>query len=203
MEWIEKLSHITQEDIQHFIQQYESLGPLPGILVPFLESFLPFLPILVIIMGNALVYDLWKGFLFSWMGIFLGSLSVFGLSRKYGGRFSSYIRRRYPKTQRFFNWVESKGFTPIFIMACLPFAPSFLVNVVAGLSDIQRRSFMIAIALGKGFMVFLVSLVGYDFFSIIQHPWKLILTVSLFFLIWIIGRILEARYISKIPRQKP
>ena len=64
----EYISTLNKEDIIELLDKYESLGPLPGFLLPFVESFLPFLPIIVIVMGNAAAYGLWKGFLFSWTG---------------------------------------------------------------------------------------------------------------------------------------
>ncbi|NBI28451.1 TVP38/TMEM64 family protein [Chengkuizengella sp. YPA3-1-1] len=176
-----------------------------------LESFIPILPIFLIVLVNAQVYGLGLGFLFSWLGITVGSYSVFMISRTLGRKLSSYIDQRFStkrkyqfmrkykgnikKSRRFFHWIEKRGFTVIFTLACLPFAPTFLVNVVSGLSEVSKRTFFIATLLGKAFMSFLVSLVGYDLFSIVQNPWKVIFTLGIFLLIWIGGKRLEMRYV--------
>lgn len=193
----EYISSLSMQDITELLDKYEALGPLPGILFPFVEAFLPFLPIIVIIMGNAAAYGLWKGFLFSWLGIVAGSICIFALTRRFGRSFSAYIHRKYPRGRAMFEWMERKGFSPIFIMACFPFTPSFLLNVFAGLTQVSTGSFVLAIVLGKAFNVFLISLVGSDIFSIFYHPWKLIFVISLFSLIWVIGRRLEAHYRTK------
>lgn len=190
----EYISTLNKEDIIELLDKYESLGPLPGFLLPFVESFLPFLPIIVIVMGNAAAYGLWKGFLFSWTGVVTGSLCIFALTRRFGRPFAAYIHRKFPRGKAMFEWMERKGFTPIFVMACFPFTPSFLLNAFAGLTRISFASFLLAIVLGKAFNVFLISLVGFDIFSIFYHPWRLVFVVSLFSLIWVIGRKIEAHY---------
>jgi uncharacterized membrane protein YdjX (TVP38/TMEM64 family) len=194
MTWIEYISSLRLEDVLEILEKYESLGPVPGIVVPMIESFIPILPLIVILLANAEAFGLWKGFLFSWLGVSIGCLIVFFFTRRYGTRFSAYIQRKYPKGKALFEWIETKGFTPVFIFACFPFSPSALVNIVSGLSKISVRTFIVALISGKAFMIFLVSLVGDDLFTIYLHPWKLIFAVSLFFLVWVVGKTLEAKF---------
>ena len=53
------------ENIENLAAQYRALGPVLGILLPFLESFLPFLPLAVFVVANASAFGLWLGFLLS------------------------------------------------------------------------------------------------------------------------------------------
>src|SRR5699024_3159789 len=59
------------------LDKYEQLGPLPGIFLPFIEALLPFLPLFVFVIANSLAYGLLKGFIYSWLGSVLGSITVF------------------------------------------------------------------------------------------------------------------------------
>lgn len=52
----------TMENIMTLIQEYRSFGPLPGILLPMLEAFFPFLPLVILVMANANAFGLWIGF---------------------------------------------------------------------------------------------------------------------------------------------
>ena len=76
----------TLENIMELIKAYRSFGPLPGILLPMLEAFLPFLPLFLFVMANANAFGLWFGFLFSWIGAcsgaFLSFCSLENLDRK-------------------------------------------------------------------------------------------------------------------------
>lgn len=187
-------SNLDLEDIKHFLQQYESLGPLPGILAPLIEAFLPFLPLVLIVIANAEAYGLLYGFLLSWIGVVAGAVSVFLLVRLFGQRFRSFLERKFDRSAKFIHWVERKGFTPIFLLACFPFTPSVAVNIVSGLSRLPLHTFFIATLLGKGIMLFLVSFAGHDVISVIHKPWKLVVIVMLFIVMWWIGRKIEQRY---------
>ena len=68
-------------------------GSHPGILLPFIEAFLPFLPLIVLVMGNSATYGLWWGFLLSWIGVCLGSVTVFWIVRKLGGKLGLLIQK--------------------------------------------------------------------------------------------------------------
>lgn len=193
-EWSTYLKGLTEEDIQALLDRYSALGPLPGIALPLIEALLPFLPLVVFVFANALAYGMWAGFLYSWIGVCLGALLVFLLSRWFGRRYGDRIRRRYPKTERFFTWVEHRGFTPIFLLSCFPFTPSVLVNVSAGFSKMPLHTFMTAIMLGKAVMIFILSYLGADLKTIWEQPWRLAVVLAVLILMWLGGKQLEKRF---------
>lgn len=194
MELCHFFSKLELEDIKKLLEQYEALGPLPGIFVPMVEAFLPVLPLVLIVIANAEAYGLFYGFILSWIGVVSGAMCVFLLVRLFGQRFRSLLERKFIRSSKFIHWVERKGFSPIFILACFPFTPSVIVNIIAGLSRIPVHLFFIATLLGKGIMLFLVSLAGHDVMSIVHHPWKLAVIVVLFIVLWWGGRKVERHY---------
>ncbi|MBW7476006.1 TVP38/TMEM64 family protein [Paenibacillus oenotherae] len=193
-EWIHELKDMDLNELQRTLESYSSFGPLPGILMPLLEAFLPILPLLVFVAANANIYGLWFGSLYSWIGVAGGSLLVFLLARKLGGRFGPWLQRRFPKTKVFFNWIEHRGFTPIFLLACFPFSPSAIINVVSGLGKVPFHTFAVAVMLGKAVMIFSVSLLSFDIAHIAQEPWRIIATVVLVVGMWLGGKRIEKRY---------
>lgn len=193
-EWVSYAKSMNLEEIKRLLEQYSELGPLPGILLPFLEALLPILPLVVFVVANASAYGMWLGFLYSWIGVCAGSLVVFMIARKLGYRYGDRIRRRFPKSEKFFGWVENKGFTPIFLLACFPFTPSVLVNITSGLSKIPLHTFLTAVLLGKGVMIFTLSFLGHDLQAMADQPWRIILAIIVLFLMWLGGRKLEARF---------
>lgn len=76
------MDYFTEQNIELFLERFRSLGPLPGILLTFLKSFVPPLPTIVIVGANAAIYGMWLGFLYSWIGLVSGSLLTFLLIRK-------------------------------------------------------------------------------------------------------------------------
>ncbi len=193
-EWITYAKGINLEQIKNLLHRYSELGPLPGILLPFLEALLPFLPLVVFVVANASAYGMWLGFFYSWIGVGAGSLLVFILARRFGRRYGDRIRRRFPKSEKLFGYIERKGFTPIFILACFPFSPSVIVNITSGLSKIPLHTFLTAMLLGKGVMIFTLSFIGHDLQAMVDHPWRIFLAIGVLILMWLGGRKLENRF---------
>ncbi|MFC0216624.1 TVP38/TMEM64 family protein [Paenibacillus chartarius] len=191
-----ELSTFNWQQLDEWLTQFEAMGPIPGILVPMSESFLPFLPLVALIVTNVNAYGFWEGLLLSWIGVVLGSISVFLLVRAFGRRFRGFIERKLPRSEKFIHWVETNGFMPIFILACFPFTPSSVVNIISGLSKLEIHKFAIATLLGKGIMIALVSFAGHDLASLLHQPWKLALIVVGFILLWLIGRKLESKFMK-------
>lgn len=193
---------LTLENIMEVIEKYRSIGPVPGILLPMLEAFLPFLPLVLFVMANANAFGLWFGFLFSWIGASVGALLVFLLVRKYGQRrFLNFLKKN-PKVQKLMAWVERHGFGPLFLLLCFPFTPSAVVNIVAGLSKISIYQYMLAVFTGKMVMIFTVSFVGHDIKSLITQPIRTAIVGVVIFILWIVGKQIEIRFNQKLDKDR-
>jgi uncharacterized membrane protein YdjX (TVP38/TMEM64 family) len=183
----------TLENIMDLIQEYRSFGPLPGIVLPMIEAFLPFLPLFIFIMANASAFGLWLGFLYSWLGSCLGALLLFLLIRKYGQKRIFSFLSKHPKVQKLMDWVDQHGFGPLFLLLCFPFTPSVVVNMVAAFSKISIYQYMLAVAIGKMVMIFTISFVGYDLQSLITRPYRTGIVFLVIFILWYVGKRVEVR----------
>jgi uncharacterized membrane protein YdjX (TVP38/TMEM64 family) len=188
----------TLENIMELVQQYRALGPFAGILLPMLEAFLPFLPLVVFVMANANAFGLWFGFLFSWIGAAAGALLVFLLVKRYGDTRVFRFLRSSRQVNRLTRWVDKHGFGPLFLLLCFPFTPSALVNVVAGLSSISIAQYMLAVLTGKMVMIFTISFIGYDIISLVQKPIRTVIVGVIIFILWIVGKQIEIRLNKKL-----
>ncbi|ARU60271.1 hypothetical protein CBW65_03730 [Tumebacillus avium] len=180
-------------DLHGILEQYRAFGPLPGILMAMLETFFPVLPLIPIVMANAMAFGLWEGFLYSWIGVGLGQSLLFLLVRLLSHRLRDRMLRKYKDSGRFLNWIEEKGFTSVFILCSFPFSPSTTVAVVGGLTTISIRSFLLATFAAKGVMVFILSYIGHDLPSWIQHPWKFGVVALVMVGLWYGGKWVENR----------
>lgn len=186
--------NIDTEQIREWLERYESYGPIPGILAPMSESFFPILPLVAFLVANANAYGPLLGFLYSWIGVSIGSIIIFLLFRYFGHRLTEWIERRYPRTRNIFDLIEKKGFMLIFVLSCIPFTPSFLINIISGLTTVSKRSFISAILAGKAVMIAIITLASYDLLSFAQKPWKIALAVSVLFILWMTGTALQRKY---------
>lgn len=183
----------TLENIMDLIQEYRSFGPLPGIMLPMIEAFLPFLPLVLFVMANASAFGLWLGFLYSWLGSCIGALILFLLIRKYGQKRVFSFLSKHPKVRKLMDWVDRHGFGPLFLLLCFPFTPSVIVNIVAALSKISIYQYMLAVAIGKMVMIFTLSFVGYDLHSLITQPYRTAVVFLVIFILWYVGKRIEVR----------
>ncbi|MEK4199246.1 TVP38/TMEM64 family protein [Cytobacillus sp. FSL K6-0265] len=193
---------LTLENILALIEEYRSFGPLPGILLPLIEAFLPFLPLFLFVMANANAFGLWGGFLYSWIGSVAGALLVFFIIRKYGqARFLSVIKN-HDKVKKLMAWVEKHGFAPLFLLLCFPFTPSAIVNIVAGLSRISIAQYALAVIAGKMVMIFTVSFVGHDIASLITKPTRTAIVILIISILWYVGKRIEIKLNTSVEKTK-
>ncbi|WP_077297255.1 TVP38/TMEM64 family protein [Virgibacillus pantothenticus] len=185
------------EYIMELLQNYESLGPLPGILLPFIEAFLPFLPLVVFVFANAAAYGLLEGFILSWVGSALGAILVFLIIRKLGDRKIFIVIRKNKQVRKVTAWLERHGFGPLFLLMCFPFSPSSVINVVSGLSKISTQQFILAVIMGKSVMIFSLAYVGSSIMEFAKNPVKTIVVGGCIVLFWMVGKYIEKRLQKK------
>lgn len=190
------------ERILEFIDEYRSFGPLLGILLPLIEAFFPFLPLVLFVMANANAFGLWLGFLYSWIGASAGAFLVFLVIRKFGHtKILSFIRGQ-KQVKKLTGWLERHGFGPIFLLLCFPFTPSAVVNIVAGLSKLSIYQYMLAVTAGKMVMIFTMSFIGHDIVSLITKPISTLKVLLAIFILWYVGKRIEIRLNMDVSREK-
>lgn len=190
----------TVENIEHITEQYQALGPIIGFLLPFIEAFLPFLPLVVFVVVNASAYGLWFGFLLSWLGSVAGSYAVFLLVRHFGKHPKLRFVTGSKRVEKLIKWVDMNGISPLFVLLCFPFTPSVIVNVVAGLSHIYKKFYLIVLLAGKFVMILGMSVLGYDLRALLTSPTKLIIAAVAIVALWWVGKLLEKRLNARVER---
>ncbi|WP_156288826.1 TVP38/TMEM64 family protein [Oceanobacillus salinisoli] len=197
---------LEKEGVEDFIlqllEQYEGLGPLPGFFLPFVEAFLPFLPLIVFVLTNAAAYGLLEGFLLSWLGASVGAITVFIIIRQL--RSQKWVRkiRKNKQVSAITSWVDKHGFGPLFLLLAFPFSPSSIINIVAGLSKVSIQQFTLAVLLGKSVMIFSISYVGTSIMEFAENPLKTIIVFIIIGLFWMIGKIIEKRLQKRAEREE-
>ncbi|MGY0692831.1 TVP38/TMEM64 family protein [Virgibacillus sp. FSP13] len=184
---------LLDDYIEQLLSDYEKLGPLPGVLLPFLEAFLPFLPLVVFVFANSAAYGLLEGFLLSWLGSSLGAILVFMIVRRLGDKRIFKAIRKNKQVHKVTNWFEKHGFGPLFLLMCFPFSPSSVINIVSGLSKISLQQFALAVILGKSVMIFTMAYVGVSIMSFAENPVRTIVVGICITLFWILGKYIEKR----------
>ena len=160
MEYIQNLYYISQD--------YWILTMLIGLLTCFIESFIPVLPLIGIVTGNAIILGL-----FLLVKLFKNNIHIKNFKNK--------------RLNKIIDWINKQGFKLFFIAYCCPFIPGFLVTIASALSDRDIKSFVPAMLSGKFVMFLVISYPASDIISFIKNPIKIAFFIFLVLLAWKIG----------------
>lgn len=175
LEQLELLSKfLSQENIKQLIDFIDNFGIIAGIGLPTIETFFPFLPLVLLVTLNVFFFGLFPGYILSWIGNCIGSILLFMVVR--------YIRKKKPtkinkqtKYQKIKNRINKNDFSFVFILLCFPFTPSFAVTIISAISDINIKHFLIALLPSKLIMIFSLAIIGYNLSSFWNYPGRSIL----------------------------
>lgn len=124
-------------------------------LIMLIQHTFTIFPLLLVISMNVLIYGLLPGFLWSWFASLLASAIVF-----YAVRYlvDDLVVRKIPKSIT--RSIEANSFLYVFQARIIPFIPTSLVNLAAGLSHVKFMPFILATAIGNFIFFFLLALVS-------------------------------------------
>ncbi len=149
----------SEETFQKFVSSFGFWAVLVFISIQIISIIIPFLPTTVGCVAGAIIFTPCWGFLYNYIGICIGSIIVFLLSRTYG---SSFVKKIIGEKfyNKYIGWTgEGKKFNSMFAIAILfPVAPDDFLCYIAGLTKMKLKEFVLIILLGKP-----VSLALYSF----------------------------------------
>lgn len=181
------------EQILYSVSEYRFLAMFVGFVLVGIETFLPMIPLLAIILANAFVFGMWTGFLISWAGSSVGSLLLYYIANRFSRAniFEKY--RKKEKTKRLSEFIKKQGFNIIFISYVCPFIPDFLVTITSGFVGLDIKNFVSGMVCGKFVMFLLISYIGEDVCAFFSSPIKVILLSIVILVAWILGSYINDR----------
>lgn len=168
---------LTAEFWLELIGHYRNLGPLAPIFLAMLESFIPALPLVLIITFNTSAYGFFLGFLYSYLGNLGGSILVFLFFRmlERSRLIGHFIHGK--RISRILKWVLLQPPSFLVLISALPFTPSSFINIAFGLSGYSKRRFTLSIALGKFVMIAILAAFGKTIVNATEQPLFIVLSV--------------------------
>ena len=192
----------TEQGIETLFNKFEQLGFFVGFLLVFIESFLPFLPLVVIVILTINSYGVIVGFLISYSATVLGSYLVFLTVRHFFRDTAQRYIEKHDKLNKMLKFIDDRGFTFLFILLCLPFTPSSVVNVITALSNVRRDVYLYILLAAKFIMILSMTLVGYDISSFFDSPMKLILSLVFLCVLYLLSKWYQKYLEKKINKEK-
>ena len=149
----------SQEKLQELIDGFGIAGPFVFILFQIVQVIIPILPGGVSCLAGVVLFGAWKGLLYNYIGICIGSVFAFLIARYYGRPilykfFSDKMIQKYDKITS-----KNGNFSKWFALAIfLPVAPDDFLCYLAGTTEMSLRKFTTTILLCKPFAISLYSL---------------------------------------------
>jgi len=140
----------SRDQLELFIRQSSFWGPLLFIVIQIAQVVIAVIPGGLTCLAGVVFFGPWYGFLYSAVGIIIGSCINFYLARRYGEKFIRLFvsDETYEKTKK--KFLTGKKFDVVFTAAILlPCAPDDVLCMIAGLTKMSWKKFSAIILLGK------------------------------------------------------
>lgn len=186
---MEKIALIIDTIVQYMI----AIGPVGGFILIVFESFLPPLPLGVIVSLNMLSFGHTIGFIMSYVATVLGCMISFYIFRylfkdRYRNWFNEKNKERIDK---WMNKLSNIKFTTLVVIFALPITPAFLVNIAGGLSDIKSKKYLTALMVGKPAMLFFYGYIGVSIVDSLKDPVQFIRVGLLVLITYVVSKVIE------------
>ena len=166
-------------------------GPLLVSLFIVLESIIPPLPLFVFITINFIAFGYVLGFIISWVCTIIGCIISYYLVKKFLRNFVVKKIKNIDLLTRCMNYIENLSLTKITVILSIPFTPAFMMNIAAGLVNMNFKKFFIAILISKVFLVYFWGFVGTSLVESFQHPESLITVVIMMLIAYGISLVIK------------
>lgn len=166
-------------------------APLLASFLIILESVLPILPLFVFITINFISFGTFLGFIISWLCTVLGCIISYYLVKKFLRNFVVKKIKNIDLLTRCMNYIENLSLTKITVILSIPFTPAFMMNIAAGLVNMNFKKFFIAILISKVFLVYFWGFIGTSLVESFQHPESLITVVIMMLIAYGISLVIK------------
>lgn len=170
-------------------------GVLFGFFIVFLESFIPALPLSVFVALNVNAFGFFIGIFISWIATSLGSIICYSLYKLFKEKLVILLpKRKYlHKINSGIEKFKSIKFTQLVLILTLPFTPSFLINILGGLSGMSKEKFIIAVLIGKLFEIIFWGYIGMSLIDSLGDAKSLIYILSTLIIAYIISKVISKK----------
>ena len=189
-------TNLTKEELQAKIASTGVFAPIVFIVASFLQvTFIPIPSSVTIIVGNYL-FGFWLSFLYSYIGIILGSILAFYLGRWLGRPFVNWVVGDAKAVDEYLIKMKNKEKVILFFMFLLPLFPDDALCSLAGILPISFLTFLFMQLLTRA-----TSILGTLFFmsgEIIRYDALGITIIVIVCILALVAFYLSYKYADKI-----
>lgn len=166
-------------------------GPLLGCVFIILESIIPPLPLFVFITLNFVAYGKLVGFIISWICTCIGCFLSYFLVKKF---LRNWVLKKINNVDLLTKWmsyIENLSLSKVTVILAIPFTPAFMVNIAAGICNMDFKKFSIAILISKIFLVYFWGIVGTGLLESLHNPRSIITVIVMMVVAYLVSLIIK------------
>lgn len=166
-------------------------GPLLGCVFIILESIIPPLPLFVFITLNFVAYGKLVGFIISWICTCIGCLLSYFLVKKFLRNWVLKKIKNVDLLTKWMSYIENLSLSKVTVILAIPFTPAFMVNIAAGICNMDFKKFSIAILISKIFLVYFWGVVGTGLLESLHNPRSIITVIVMMIVAYLVSLIIK------------
>ena len=166
-------------------------GPLLGCIFIILESILPPLPLFVFITLNFVAYGKLVGFIISWICTCIGCLLSYFLVKKFLRNWVLKKIKNVDLLTKWMSYIENLSLSKVTVILAIPFTPAFIVNIAAGICNMDFKKFSVAILISKIFLVYFWGVVGTGLLESLHNPRSIITVIVMMVVAYLVSLIIK------------
>lgn len=170
-------------------------GPILGIFIIIIESFIPPLPLGVFVALNCNAFGLILGVIISWAATIIGCILSYllfnNISTKIIYKLSN--KKTIERIEKGKERIKKISFSGLVLIIALPFSPAFLINILAGVSSISKRKFTMALLIGKISIISFWGIIGKSFIESMTDINALIYIVIALIIAYVLSKIVSKK----------
>lgn len=147
------------EKIKEIILSTKQWGVIVFLLISILQIVILPIPAAITILIGVAIYGMFWSFVLSTVATYIGSIIAFALGRTFGKRLVYWIFGQ-EQTEKYAKLISSKGKGLFVIMLLLPFFPDDLLCMVAGISSMSKKFFLISMMITRPVMIAITAFFG-------------------------------------------
>ncbi len=181
--------------LTNFLLSIGMWGYVLSCFLILIESIVPALPLSVFITLLFYKFGPFLGFIISYIFTILGCLmsyKIFNSKLRY--KFDNYIDRKdVKKLNKLKNRIKKIKFNNLCLIIAIPFTPAFLINIAAGIVNMNFKKYFYALLIGKIFLIIFWGFVGTSLINSIKNPINLVYIIIMLIICFIISKLVSKR----------
>ena len=136
------------EDMRDYMERFAPYSHLFFFLIQLLSVVVAPIPSNVTALAGAVLFGMWPAFLLTWLAVTVGSVLVFCLARALGQKFvERLVSQRV--ADKYLEVIRRKQDVFLILTMLFPFFPDDVICILAGLTDIPLRRFVVITVLTR------------------------------------------------------